>query len=529
MKQTIKLSLIYFKEQLFSAFQSFGKRSKTKTLPTIIFMFLFLAFAIGYSLYNIADSLSVLGLSKYILIYGFFMALFMTLMITLSDTQGVMYKSKDYNLLSSLPIKNISIITAKYLGNYLTTMLYFLIIALPTYVVYFIFNEVTAFAVILGILAILFMPAFSQFITSIIGFIVNAISAKMKNKNLIRTIFTLIFAVGLAVFISLSNSDLMTNLFTNGLPLWFKIVFSNIYFLFVSITTTSFVNYIYAILVSLVFMALGILIISLGYKKINSALMVTKVKNKPSPIVYKNKSVFANLFKKEITTFFSSPVYCVNGLMGLIMSVVCTIICVTTFFEISITEPIVKDIFAAIMAYCVAMCLGIAPTTSVTISMEGGKLQNLKSMPVKFKDICLSKCALNLMLYLPVAIVCPIIFGVVLKVPFLLCMLILIYLILAMLSYTLLGFLLNLKFPRLNWSSETQAVKGGASMLLTMFLDLIISIIPMVVFLVWLSYSTYLTFTIFMPVVIGLELIYVIALIIVLIKKGEKIFNAIQV
>ena len=308
-----------------------------------------------------------------------------------------------------------------------------------------------------------------------------------------------------------------------------KIVFSNIYFLFVSITTTSFVYYIYAILVSLLFIFLGISIISIGYKKINSALMVTKVKSKPSPITYKQKTPFYNLFKKEVTTFFNSPVYCVNGLVGLIMGIVCTIIALSTFSKFPTEIPLIQDIFSAIMVFCVALCLGVAPTTSVSISVEGSKLQNLKSMPIRFRDIVLSKCALNLVLSVPIIIVCTIIFGAVSKVSLLLCVLILVYLLITTVCQTMLGLLLNLKFPRLNWTSETQAVKNGASMLLTMFLDLIIAIIPMVVFLVCISYSAFISFTIFMLIVIGIQLIYAIILLVLLIKKGEKIFNNIQV
>ncbi len=528
MKQTIKLSLIYFKEQIYNLFKGFSKKAKAKSLPIILLLFLLITFSIGYSLYNIAESLSMLGMSQNIIIIGLFMAFFMSLMITLTDTQGVMYNSKDYDMLMSLPLKNLTIITAKYVGSYLTSMLYYSVIALPTLVVYFIFNNFTALALIFGFLSVLFMPAFSQFLTSVLGFLVNAISSKMKNKNIFRSIFSLICAVGLAVMISLSNSSIFENLFSTGFPLWFKIVFSNIYFLFMAITTSSFINFIYAFLVCLLFIILGITVILIGYKKINTALMITKVKGKPAPIVYKESNTYKMLLKKEFSTVFNSPVYCVNCLVGCIMCIVSTIVTLVVFSQFEY-DPIVADIFCGIMAFCVAMCLGIAPSTSVSVSMEGSKLQILKSLPIKFKSIVLSKCSTNLILSIPSIIISVLIFGIVAKISFLTIMLIFVYLLLASFCHTMLGLLLNLKFPRLNWSSETQAVKNGVSMLLTMILDMLISIVPMIIFLVWYSHCDYLTFTIFIPIIIALQLIYAISLMLILNKKGEQIFNNISI
>lgn len=530
MKQMLKLSIIYFKEQVSSAFTGLSKRAKAKSVPTMILLFLLLSCAIGYSLYNFAEVLNLVGNSKYILIIGSFMGLFMSLMLTLTDTQGVMYKSRDYELLASLPLKNVTIISSKYLGSYLTTALYYMLVTIPTFVVYFIFNKVTAVAIIFGLISIIFMPAFSQLISSLLGFLVNAITAKMKNKNIIRTIFSLIFAVSLAVFISLSSSDFLSGMFIGGLPLWFKIIFSNIYFLFTAIINSSFVYFVYAILISIAFMVLGVSVILIGFRKINTSLMITKIKGKSAPITYTQKSVFSRLLKKEFSTFFNSPVYCVNGLIGLIMCIVCTIITLTSFSQMQgIDLGIINDIFICIMAFSVSMCLGIAPTTSVSISIEGSKLQNIKSLPIKFKDIAMSKCSLNLILSVPVIFLSVLIYGIVTKISIFTILLVLGYLIIVTICQTVLGLLFNLRFQRLNWTSETQAVKNGASMLLTMFLDMIISIVPMVVFLVWYANVNYLTFNYFMLGLLALQIIYAIVLITLLTKKGEKLFNKIQV
>lgn len=527
MKLTLKLTFIYFKEQLFGMFGGLSKKSRSKSLAGMMLLLAILAAVLTYSLYNMADTFNKIGRPETILILGLLLATFMAFMITINDTQGTMYKSRDYDMLTSLPIRSASIITAKYLSTYLVSTLYYCLVALPTFIVFFIFNKVTAFGVILGILSIVFMPALGQLVSCMIGWLVNIISSKMKNKNIVRTLLSVVLAVGLAVFMSLSNNNMLGTFFSDGTPLWFNIIFSNIYFLFKSITSQSFLYYLAAIGVSVGYIVLGILLISIGYKKINSSLNTT-VKGKAKPITYSQKSAFAGLFNKEVATLFNSPVYCVNALMGIIMSVVIMVMSITMYYQIA-AIPEVANVMTAMMAFGCAMCAGIAPTTAVSVSMEGTKLQTLKSLPVKYTDIMFAKCALNLSLSVPVLVVCAIIFGSVIKIGVPLTILIILYLIVSSVAQTVLGLLLNLKFPRLNWTSETQAAKSGASMLTTMALDMLLTLAPMVIFFVMYFNLPWVTITGFIGVSLGLQAIYAITLVILLFKKGESIYNQIQV
>ena len=54
MKNTINLTKIYFKESLSNSFNSTNKRSIVKNVLYFIFLFIFIALCLGYSLYNMA-------------------------------------------------------------------------------------------------------------------------------------------------------------------------------------------------------------------------------------------------------------------------------------------------------------------------------------------------------------------------------------------------------------------------------------------------------------------------------------------
>jgi len=529
MKVTLKLTGIYFKETLLGLFGSSKKRSTKAAAMSVSVLFVILAAIMGFEFYQMAKSFSLLNAAHTILPLGLLMGMFIALMININDTQGTMYRSKDYDMLMSLPLRSTSIITAKYLSTYLISLLYFAVIAIPTFVVYFIFNKVTALGIIFALVSVFFMPAFSHFISCIVGWIVSLISAKMRNKNIIRTILSLILAVGLGLFFSFANSKITEGLFVSGIPLWFKIVFANIYLLYWSIFKVNILYFFAALGLSVLFMVLGVLIISIGYKKINSSLFSTRVEKRQSkPFTYRQRTVLGDLYRKEATTFFGSPVYAVNGLMGAIMSIVVTIVCLSVSADL---KGVVGnfEIIGSIAVFGIAMCTGIAPTTSVSVSMEGTKFQTLKALPIQFKDVALSKLLLAFTIYMPVVLICTAILFPILQMGVVLALLVLIYLVSSVVSQSALGLLLNLKFPRLNWTSETQAAKSGASMLLTMAIDLVIAILPMAIYLV--VYANYPSFKMeyFMAIMATLSLALTASLCVVLAKKGEKMYREIQV
>ena len=219
-------------------------------------------------------------------------------MMTVYDSQNQYYKNKDYDLLASMPIKTWSIITAKYLSSYFVSFFYGFMLAFPAYVIYFIFCPITIPAVIYSIFSFFFIPTFTQIIGSIIAYIISLITSKMSNKRLISNILTIFFTLALIVFIYFANSTLMQNLFANGFPLWIKIVLPHIFFLFNALTTGSFLQFLAFLAVTMGFALISILIISIGYKRINSSLTTTSRKNKNKTLIYSNEKPFSSLIKK---------------------------------------------------------------------------------------------------------------------------------------------------------------------------------------------------------------------------------------
>ena len=188
MKNTLNLSIIYFKEALRNFFKGKKKSGTATKIAVFTFIVLLMAFAFGYNFYNMAVTLNQFNLAHNIMIVGLLFSLFIVLMFTISDTQGSITRTKDIEMLMSFPLKPVQIMTAKFLGAYLVNLLYTSIISIPTFVVYFMFCEINIWPILFAILSLPFLALFSQLVSSLFALLVNLVTAKLNNKKLKRNL-----------------------------------------------------------------------------------------------------------------------------------------------------------------------------------------------------------------------------------------------------------------------------------------------------------------------------------------------------
>ena len=526
MKTIFNLTKIYFKENLGNSFNRTNKGSSAKNLLYFFILFIFIAGCLGYSLYNIANmQVKLSGSASSIIIVGLMMSTIMVVMMTAFDTQGYFYKSKDYEMLQSLPIKTISVISAKYLSSYMISFIYNAMIGVPTFVVYFYFENITFSAVIIAILGLFMLPAFTQLFGSLLAWIVNIISSKMKNKNIIRSVITVIFLILLYVFIFTADSTTFTNAFIGEIPLSIKIILPQIYFLYNSIIQLNGLWFLAFIGISLFFVLISIFIVSIGYKKINSTLKVHIKQKNNGKIYFKKSSLFSTLLKKESKNFISSPVYLMNGIIGPIIVIIMAIIIAT---ETKGLTGDVLNVFAVISMTLLTLSLGIAPTTAVSISIEGNKFYSLKSLPISYRTLILSKLTFNFILSFPFMLIAQIIIWIINPFKFGVSLLLFFYYITSLVLYISFGMLMNIKMPKLKWTSETQAVKQGASMITTMIVNMIISFIPMIIYFIFSPDIQAFGITLYMGIIFIFNFILAIIVVSLLFTIGKKWFNEIQ-
>ncbi|MCQ2555917.1 MAG: hypothetical protein MJ149_01130, partial [Clostridia bacterium] len=145
-------------------------------------------------------------------------------------------------------------------------------------------------------------------ICCVVSWAINAISSRASNKNITRSIMSIIFTVVIIFFVYIANDKTFAMALGGEVKLWFKIIFANVYFGYLSIVDASFINMLIMIAVSIIYAGLSLLMLIMGYNKINKRLNIVKKSKKNKPLVFKQKSPVISMLHREFSTYLLSPV-----------------------------------------------------------------------------------------------------------------------------------------------------------------------------------------------------------------------------
>ena len=188
-------------------------------------------------------------------------------------------------------------------------------------------------------------------------------------------------------------------------------------------------------------------------------------------------------------------------------------------FRYTGTAPMLQPLFVVLLCFMGVTIILTAPS----IALEGRSLWLPKSMPVSTWDILSAKLQLHLVLAVPAVLLCAAIMAFVLEYKGAVLFLLFALPTVNVLFIALLGLFENLRHPNFNWINETQAVKSGMSVMVTMFVGMGFSALPV---LAYLLLSKYLSMEAVGFGMLGLMLLLCALLFLWLRKKGTALFDA---
>lgn len=538
MNNVLALTKIYIKNFFTRLGTMFTKKNKKPYLSMAIGVVSVVAILalVTVQLNMFFSMFTEVGLQQFIISYGLLFAVFMSVIIAVVEIPGHFYKSKDYEMLASLPLKNWEVVFAKLISAYASILFYNLMVIIPTFIVYFIYNSITILAVAMAVFSIMFLPMFVLLIGCVFGFVVYRLTANLKNKSMYSTVFMIVLVIGIMLvsYLPAVGGSLPT-IFLNGeTPLAFKIILPYIYFLNTAIYKGSLLYFIYFILTSLLYLLISVLVISITYTKINSNILTTKFKFSSAPLTYKKRSPFLALFKKESKSFFGSTIWTTNVIVGplmILLFAVASVVMTNTAVPIDVTvadkDYLIMIINGMYLGFIVVL-LGLSLSTSSTISMEAKTIQILKQLPVSFNTIAYSKIAFNCVLVLVPVYLANIIFIAFNHISMVFSISFFIIPVVAILAYSTMGLVINLRFPKLNWRKEVEVVKQSASIMLSVFPNMLLGALPLVLFFVFLNWflTGYNIVWFVLATILFFSIYWLIALRL-LKTKGEKLFEKI--
>ena len=406
---------------------------------------------------------------------------------TLFQGGGMLFGAKDHDLIAALPVSRREVVLSRVLCAYLVNLAFVLLIAVPAVTVHFIYDGFVAWKLAAAALAVLVCPLLPIAVGAALSALLTALTAGMRHKNLLQSVLSvaLFGAVMIANFSFSFSAEPGTGADMGTL---YGIAVQKIYppAVFVQLTLEKGIAWgIFAFAgISLAAGVLFVLGVSAFYEKINTALRSRGARRAYKAMDVQANSVFAALVKKEFKRLFSSPVYLLNGIAGAIMLLLAGIALLFADFSSMDVPPEEMQsalrVFTLVGIGALPIFVGMSCPSCAALSLEGSSRGMLFAMPVSAKKILLSKAVPTFAIDGA--------FGILFSV--LLCLKMqaaaplyalaaataLIFAAFAALG----GIFLNYKFPKYDWTSETQAVKNSVPLIIAVLTSLIAGLAALV-------------------------------------------------
>ena len=456
-------------------------RNKNES-SVVIASFGIITLAIFFCVYNIMTAKTLVQVGQQELIPAYMVAIssFSILFLTIFYSNGILFGSRDIEMLLSLPLKSSDIISSKFIFMYLLNFLIGFIFMLPGGIVWVLNGSLNVLHIILYFTSMIFVPLIPMCIAACMGMIVVVVSSYFKRKNVIALILSFAM-IGIIGYIAVSamksgNEDSieimlskqiiglypMSGLFVQhtNFPMYIGMG------LFIAFSTA-----VFYIFVKIVAMKYGLL----------NTLAKTTSRYSDNKKSYNRKSIFLALYEKEMGRFLSSYMAVLNAGLGVILLCVFSIFLLFNSVEqIGESSGIenINEYLSNFAPLFIASMLSLSCPAASAISLEGKNIWILQSSPVKVKMILNSKIAVNLTLHLIGYMISIFVFMLKLDMNFIQVINLIFVPICYSIFITVIGIFLNKKYPNYEWESEMMVVKQSMPVIVSGLVGIIALITP---------------------------------------------------
>jgi len=404
------------------------------------------------------------------------------LAFTILSSEQYLYEAKDNDLLLSMPIKKEYLLIARSIPLFILGIFSSAITMISTLVAWII-NVGFDLKMVINFIAVFpFFTIFNILLGCLFGWLISLISKKTGSKTLIKVIGSVIVIAaleGATILIENASTALITNSITlqNALKYIFPI-----YFLGKAIGDKSIVSL-------LIYIGVAGLMIYLIFKLLSTTYIGTitqsynfKLKKYVKKRTKQVSSDFA-LLQREFRKLTRTFAYLANSAFSTIIIVIFT---VTLLFKKNDINMLFEELqgfeyadsIGVIAAAVICLVLSTTLISACSVSLEGKNIWISHTLPVDTTDILLSKVFNQLIFTIPATLL---ISGVIIYLlqPNILVTMILILLPLGYsILISLVGVIVNVLIPKLDWTNEIVVIKQSAAILVVMAVNSLYIILP---------------------------------------------------
>ena len=498
MKKLISLLKATMSQDM-SLFKTKSKnKSKFNKMILPIVLALIVMFSVGSYAAMLAEELVKYNLTYIILTIFIMVTSLLTIIEGVYKSQGILFEAKDNDLLFAMPISKSKIFFTRLFKLISFEFLYNSLFMLPAMLVYAMYEKTSISFYIISLIMLVLLPIIPTIVACIIGYIIKGLASKFKAKNAVQVILTTIMLLFI-FYASFNIQGLIANIIQNANNI--NEVITKIYYpagLYINlIQNFNILDLVVLFAINIIPAILFVYVASIFYFKITSKLE-EKSNNKKkvnwgksADKTFKVKSQLLGLINKEMKRFFSSPVFIINAGFGMVLMIVATIAMSINFDgmveailqeeNIGISIDKIKAMIPKIYYGFVVFATCMTSITSSMISLEGKSFNITKSLPVLPEKILLSKVLTSNIISIPVVLICDIIFFVVFKIAIIDIVFILLASIIMPTFTALVGILMNLKYPKMDATSDTEVVKQSMSSAVSVFIGLFVGMLSIAI------------------------------------------------
>ena len=483
--------------------------SRARKIVLPIVLALVVMFSVGSYVAILAEKLAPSHLTYIVLTIFIMVTSLLTIIEGVYKSQGILFEARDNELLFSLPITQSKIFFIRIFKLITFQFLYNSLFMLPAIIVYAIYEKTNVSFYLISTVMLVLLPIIPTILGCIFGYIIKGLSAKFKARNIMQVLFTSLILLGI-FYVSFNMQGMVANIVQNANSI--QEIITKIYYpagLYINlIQNFNILDLVTLLAINIVPAFVFVYVASIFYFKINSKLGEKGNGNKKVGVAkttektYRVRTQLSGLIHKEMKRFFSSPVFMVNAGFGMVLMIAVTFALSINFdgminsmmqgMETEIPIPIgeIKNMMPKVFYGFVIFISCMTSMTSSMISLEGKSFNITKSLPVETEKILLSKVLTSNILSIPIFLICDVIFFIAFKVAIIDIVFILLASIVMPTLTALIGILMNLKYPKMNATSDTEVVKQSMSSMLSVFMGMFVAILSIAIMIMGNNYNT---------------------------------------
>lgn len=467
-----------------------GEKNKKETLIyTSLSLFSVFMLVCLYNFFSIKSIIEI-GLYKYAVSYGVSISFFFVVLATIFRSNSIFFYNKDFEMLSSFPVKKSEIIASKFFLLYLIDLIICESVLLPDVILLLLKQYISIELFLIFLVASIIIPIIPMCVASGLAILIEMLGSLCKRKNIVNITLSFLLFMGYFIVILINREakySALEKIIENKLIKIFP--FAKLFYIGESLQ----IRLVIFLFISVAIFSLYFTFSMKNYDKIHLFLNRSFQGKRDANLTIKIKTPFRALFEKELRRYLGSSSYVINTSLGIM--ILCFVSCGCIIFGISNIENLLgisslEPILTQYGSLFITSFLIMSCTTSSSISLEGNNLWILQSSPVSTRKIINSKIAVNVLIHFVGYVLAVMMILLKTKLNLLQMSFVLIVPICYSLFISVVGLYLNMRYMKLKWNDEISVVKHSTAAILTNLIAILMIAVPVIMMIfLHLSYQ----------------------------------------